>query len=223
MSKSRNVSKDTDHQLYFNEDGNEVPSVTTVLKMINKPALMPWSNWLGMRGISYNKYMKESSTIGTKFHDAMEAYFNNKPYYPEYSSQEEEDKFNLFINNFLSWRDGKVLKPKYLEKSLVGEYYGGTIDFFGEIDGKNTLLDFKTGKKVYVTMFLQLAAYTTLLEEMDERVDQVAILAVGNPSGAQYMIIQRDELQSYIVTFTKLAKFHSNWIYLCERDGWGIE
>ena len=47
------------------------------------------------------------------------------------------------------------------------------------ISDKLTLLDFKTSKNFYSSMFLQLGAYITLLEEAGYDIDQVAILIIN--------------------------------------------
>ena len=39
------------HQRYKIEDGTIVPGVTTVVGILNKPALVPWANKLGLEGI----------------------------------------------------------------------------------------------------------------------------------------------------------------------------
>ena len=37
------------HEEYINRDGVEVPSVTTILKLLNKPTLQKWANYLGFK------------------------------------------------------------------------------------------------------------------------------------------------------------------------------
>ena len=39
------------HTVYKTKDGKRVPGVTTILGVINKPALVRWANNLGLQGI----------------------------------------------------------------------------------------------------------------------------------------------------------------------------
>ena len=43
------LNKFSAHNVYCNKDDKEVPSVTTILKIINKPSLMYWANGMGFR------------------------------------------------------------------------------------------------------------------------------------------------------------------------------
>ena len=40
-----------EHRKYFNKDGKEVPSCTTIIKMLNKPELVKWANYMGFKKI----------------------------------------------------------------------------------------------------------------------------------------------------------------------------
>jgi hypothetical protein len=54
-----------------------------------------------------------------------------------------------------------------LETPLISELYryGGTSDFLGYVNGRLTLLDFKTGKAIYPDHFIQLAGYSAIINE----------------------------------------------------------
>ena len=45
------------HTVYKLASGARVPGVTTVLSVLNKPALVPWANKLGLEGIDVRKYV----------------------------------------------------------------------------------------------------------------------------------------------------------------------
>ena len=45
------------HTAYKTAGGQRVPGVTTVLGVINKPALVPWANQLGLQGINSSTYV----------------------------------------------------------------------------------------------------------------------------------------------------------------------
>ena len=160
----------SEHQKYYNKDNVEVPSCTTVIKLLAKD-LEGWSNWLGKRGIDYNAYMDEAASVGTEAHALAESIIK----------QDENHEVN---HNIINQRDEFILRDRICklvellhnkgytklesEISLTGERYGGTLDLlcYNEDLNKYLLLDFKTSKNIYPSMFIQLAGYTQLLREV---------------------------------------------------------
>ena len=57
------------HTQYYNSKHEEVPSVTTVLKILYKEGLLEWSNYIGKKGIDYTKFMEEKANLGTAVHE----------------------------------------------------------------------------------------------------------------------------------------------------------
>ena len=62
------MSKFDIHTVYKTQDGEKVPSVTTVLNVLAKPALIYWAWDLGIKGIDYRKYRDDKADIGTLVH-----------------------------------------------------------------------------------------------------------------------------------------------------------
>lgn len=196
------------HEEYYNSKGIEVPSVTTILKLLNKPAIPRWANSLGFKHLSYDKTLEESAHYGTNVHNALDAYFKNVKYIPELKYSDEELKIRTSLYHFFSWKNKHELNTILNEKKLVGEEYGGTLDWYGEIDGKLTILDFKTSKDFNASMFLQLSAYTHLIEEYSSyKVEQVAILILNykNPK-FKFKILSKEEIEPYFGVFNDLQK-----------------
>jgi len=169
------------HIRYKNSDGEIVPGVTTVLGILNKPALIHWSWNLGMQGIDYRKFRDNLAEVGTLAHKMILDYFNKTE---TDTTDYSENQMNLAENCLLSfweWEKGHKLEVIMAEAPLVStEYgYGGTIDCFCKLDGQPTLLDFKTGKAIYPEMFYQLAAYEQLLAEDGRLIEVTRILRIG--------------------------------------------
>ena len=53
------MGKYSDHSTYMNEEEVEVPSVTTIMKILNKPFIAKWANSLGWKRQSYDKVLEE--------------------------------------------------------------------------------------------------------------------------------------------------------------------
>jgi hypothetical protein len=56
--------------------------------------------------------------------------------------------------------------------------FGGTIDFYGTLDGVLTLCDLKTGSGIYDEHYYQICAYRQLLQENGRDVQQARIINI---------------------------------------------
>jgi hypothetical protein len=155
------------HTVYRNLEGKRVPSVTTYLGILNKPALLKWAWQCGVDGQDYIKVRDFAGEVGTLVHDMIDCKIRGtEPDLSDYSPQHLEaaqppmDKFN-------DWVKDKTLEPILMEVPFVSiKYqYGGKPDFYGKVNGVLTLLDYKTGIDVYQEAFYQTSAYKMLLEE----------------------------------------------------------
>jgi len=180
-TKTDAPKKSKAHTIYKLEDGTKIPGVTTVLGILNKPALVIWANRLGLQGIDSSKYRDEMADIGTLAHQMIVDYFNEtKTDTSDYSSNQIDLAENCLLS-FWEWEKGHKIKVIMAEKQLVSTEYsfGGTIDCYCVLDDQPTLLDFKTGKAIYPEMMYQLAAYKQLLTEDRHSVEGVRILRIG--------------------------------------------
>ena len=160
----------TEHQKYYNKDNIEVPSCTTIIKLLAKD-LEGWANWLGKRGIDYNAYMDETASVGTEAHALAESIIKqdeNHQVNHNIINQKDEDILRNRVCRLIELLHSKGYNQLESEVSLSGERYGGTLDLlcYNESLNKYLLLDFKTSKATYPSMFIQLAGYCQLLKEV---------------------------------------------------------
>ena len=169
------------HTRYYSRDGSLLPGVTTILGILNKPALLSWSNKLGLAGIEVGKYVDILALVGTTAHEMILAHLKNEKFDPDGLPADIVDRAENALLSYFEWEKNHKIKPIYCEKAFVSEQlgFGGTIDFYGEIDGIVTLKDFKTSKAIYDEHLYQVAAYKILLVENDCKVDAVGILQIG--------------------------------------------
>jgi len=75
----------------------------------------------------------------------------------------------LGYHAWLEWAEKAKFKPLLIEQRVISmtEEYAGTMDVYGEIDGRLTVVDYKSSKAVYPEAFLQNAAYQKALIEME--------------------------------------------------------
>jgi predicted RecB family nuclease len=218
-SGGENMKYKTTHTAYYNSEGVQVPSVTTVLQILNKPFLMKWANFMGFKRKNIDAILEESAMVGTIVHELIHAYMT-KAYYIWTGLRVAKTLVMAYFNSFLEWKKTHTIEMIFMEEQLISDRYAGTSDFYGVVDGKFTILDFKTSKKPYSSMFLQLAAYCIILEAMGRQVDQVGIIII-NADGYNEKFISREKLQPYMDTFIMLVELFHKWYDLNESEGWG--
>ena len=159
------VKKAKAHTIY-KVNGKRVPGVTTVLSVLNKPALVKWANNLGLQGIDSSKYRDEMAEIGTLAHLMILNYFKGIETDTSDYSKTQIDLAENCLLSFWEWEKQHKIDVIMAEGQLVSKMgFGGTIDLYCLLDETPTLVDFKTGKAIYPEMFYQLAAYKHLLDE----------------------------------------------------------
>ncbi|MCW6168884.1 MAG: hypothetical protein LVQ96_04895 [Thermoplasmatales archaeon] len=172
------VPKESLHPSYFSADGTKLPSVTTVLSIINKPYLVKWANKMGLQGINVEEYNRGITGIGTLTHARIQAFLEGVPIDDSgYTEREISISLSCF-NGFMKWYNGHSIKRILTEKSLISEEhkFGGTIDAFLLVDDIPTIIDFKTSNQISNEYYSQLSAYDILLRENNYKAEKTAIL-----------------------------------------------
>ena len=176
---------------YFVTDNGEtfpVPSVTTILGVVDKPWLIPWAvnNCLSIcKGAivpdtpyagmyldqvweaaksGYRKVRQEALDTGTQVHEFLEQYLKNpeKPVLPA-----EETDVRRAVDAAIDWLGKHHVEPVCIERRIYSRKYrySGTLDKLAYVDGELSLIDWKTAKGIYPEYVLQTAAYLVAYEE----------------------------------------------------------
>jgi len=175
------MGKEKVHTQYHLADGSRVASVTTILGVLAKPALIHWAWKLGCEGIDYKAVRDQAADAGTLAHYIILCHLTGLTPDTRQYSKETMDKAENSVLSYYEWEKAHTMEPILTETYLVSEKhrYGGTIDFYGIVDGEPMLVDFKTSSGIYPDMFYQLAAYAELLEENGYPVKGAKILRIG--------------------------------------------
>ena len=192
------------HIRYLNESGKRVPGVTTFIGVLNKPALVPWANNLGLEGINVKDYVNDKADIGTLAHAMIFSHLKKEEPDLSFYSQKQIDLAGNSFKKYLKWEKEHTLKPILLETPLVSEkyQYGGTIDNFGMLDDIVTLLDYKTSKAIYTEAHIQVSAYRNLLKEIrEEELKECAILRIGRDESEGFDFIRCSNMDKYFELF----------------------
>ena len=166
MAKNDTPQSAKAHIRYKTSDGKPVPGVSTIVGQVNKPQLVPWANRLGLQGIDSSKYTSDKASIGTLAHHLIMCGLKGEPVSLEDYTTEQVSQGETAYLHYLEWCKGKVIKPILVETPLVSELhkYGGTLDFYGDVDGIRYLMDYKTGG-IYGESTIQACGYVGLLED----------------------------------------------------------
>jgi hypothetical protein len=186
----------------YTVDGKTVDGVTSILGIINKPALVYWSANKAAEYINLNlpvgkpmdeiekkalvdgcktahRTLKEAAGgSGTMLHDAIEAYAKEKKL-PNFVNPILKKSFEQFLN----WVTENEVSFLASEKKIYSQKYNyaGTLDLILKIKDKIVLADIKTSSGIWNEQFLQCSAYKAAIQEEypDKKIDHVAIIRCG--------------------------------------------
>ncbi len=218
------------HTRYKTAAGMLVPGATTVTGLLNKPQLVRWANRLGLEGIDSSKYTDEAAAIGTLAHAMVLEHLTKEELDRTTFSAAQIDQAENSVLSFLEWKKQHDIIPiacetKYVcddipflapdgEMKMVG--YGGTVDCYCMLDGKGTLLDFKTGSGIYNEYFVQVAAYAELLKKAGLPVEECRILRIGRSEDEGFEDRSVPNTERYYEIFKSLL----NVYFLKKELGW---
>ena len=181
-------------RLYATPDGKKYPSITTVLSILSEDAIKAWRKRVGED--EANRISHRASTRGTAVHAICEDYLNNVENY--------KDKYmpNI-VGNFMPLKeifDTRIGKIYAQEVPLFSHHLrvAGRVDCVAEFDGKISIIDFKTSKKIkprkYVeNYFMQEAAYAVMFEERTNiPITQLVTIIAVDEEEPQVFIEHRD-------------------------------
>lgn len=193
---------------YTLPDGTKLPSVTTVIGAMKKKSIMEWRARVGEE--KANQISKKATSRGTNVHTLCERYLNN-----ESLGDIMPDALEMFrsIKPYLH----KINNIHYQEQALWSKGIGmaGRVDCIAEWEGKLSVIDFKTSKKIKQAediqdYFAQCTAYSCMYEEMiGQSVDQIVVLmAVEHEKPLVFVERTEDHLNNLLehITFYKNNK-----------------
>ena len=175
------------HQRYALADGTQVPGVTTILNILDKPALIHWAWELGMQQQDYRKVRDKAANIGTIAHQLIECDIKQIPFDPSAYAPQDVDRAENAYLAWLEWTRHYHLATVHSELQLVSEEYryGGTLDWVARKGDRVWLIDFKSSKGIYEEMKYQLAAYQALWNENypNDQIAQCHLIRLGKDDG----------------------------------------
>lgn len=215
----------------YETNNKRVPSVTEILSVVAKPYLIPWANKMGLEGIDINERNTAITSIGSLVHAKIEAYYVHKECSLDGFSDEVKNKADELFLKFLAWNSLHRVIPYYIELPIVSEEFGGTIDAIASIDGKTTIIDWKTSRDIYSEYFAQLSAYYYLtckgniadsdpelsealnnsLRQISKQIEQVGIVHIPKENEdirMEFISVKSEEFKKYWEYFTSCLRLY---------------
>lgn len=184
----RVVFKDTEDGHFYSVDGKDMlyPGVTTILRILGKPALVPWAAKLAASSFRkrLDAFMKNGKSVELSEFDAWEKEAAKAPFAERDKAAEKGTDVHSHIDNFLTkgwqpvgvpsfdnflkWYGESGLTFLAGDTPVVSENmaYGGRLDaLFIDKNQRLILVDVKTGKGVYGEALIQMGGYAEALIE----------------------------------------------------------
>ena len=195
---------------YVTPEGNKYPSITTVLSAYNLNAIMEWRQRVGEE--EANKISRKASSRGTRIHKLCEDYLDNKT--PEFKSPLDAETFETFkpVLHRIDNIHAQELRM-YSDHLRIA----GTVDCIGEFDGKLSVIDFKTARKLknkeqIENYFMQAAAYAIMFEERFQIPVARTVIAIAvDEEEPQVFIEKRDNYVMSLLNFRDLYEKKSGF------------
>jgi len=169
------------------------PSVTELLRLLDKPALLNWANKQGLRGIDINEERSKWLNAGSSIHNQIESFIKNGECFINKEAQ-------LNCIKFLS--DKEILG---LENNIETEWFTGRYDIKVKWNDKIYLMDFKNkSKRIYFENKLQLIGYG-----MAEECDSFAIVSVPSFKVMNFKVENRVPYEEILKCLSKIYTLKS--------------
>lgn len=197
-----------DKRYYVTPSGQRLPSVTTVLGAMKKKEIMAWRRKVGE--VEANRISKLATGRGNRVHSLAEKYLMNESIEWKKEMPDAIEMFRSIESHF-----SKINNIHYMEQALWSEKIGlaGRVDLIAEWEGKLSVIDFKTSKRIKTEdkiqdYFAQCVAYAMMYEErVGAPIDQIVVLmAVEN----EQPLIFVKETKDYVDTLYEHIEFYKS-------------
>lgn len=187
---------------YTTPEGEQYPSITTLLGHEEKPWLENWRKMLGKE--KADRENKRARDRGNNIHELIERYLNNEEDFMKGYKSEYVRGFNQ-----LKFRLNHIDNIRASECALYSDTLrvAGRVDCVAEYDGVLSIVDFKTAnnnrdRDMVQDYFLQCTAYAIMWHEMTgESVEDITIL-MSVEKGMVPLVFQ-DKIDKYVKPLLK--------------------
>jgi len=198
---------------FYEVNGTNYPSVTSVLGVRKKVELQQWRDRIGENVANWE--MGRAARRGTATHNLIENYIKGEPL-------TEKSVLPLGLFKLMKPYVDKIENIHCLETVLYSSKYklAGQVDCIAEYDGELSVIDFKTANKErkvewIENYFLQCTAYGLMYEELFEKPIKKIVLIIGGEDGSMVTHVRNKEdyipkLEEVVEDFYKMFNLEYN-------------
>lgn len=191
-------------RVYQTPSGKSYPSVTSILGLLGKAEIQAWRERVGEE--EANRVSSRAARRGTAIHSLCEDYLLNKDVKPGLFDLETFASIRPFLD--------RINNVHCLETQLFSHHLqvAGTVDCIAEFDGRMSIIDFKTSKRIKSRedipgYFMQTSAYAVMFEELTGiPVDRLVIIMSVDDEKPLLFVEKRDD---WIGKFIELREDYS--------------
>jgi len=214
-------------QHIYTANGKKAFGVTSIVGIIDKPALMYWAAKMSAErfkdlikpGKSYGEVelatmydeikgahrrpSGRAKATGTIVHEAIEAIINALIAGDAPPERPVDDVVNKCIDSFASWVKNHEVKFLQAERKVYSQKYNyaGTLDVLAEVDGNLTVADIKTSAAVYPEYHFQNVAYLKAVEEEDGSEIKDALILRVDKDGGELEVVKTEDVEACFDVF----------------------
>jgi predicted RecB family nuclease len=197
-----NNSKDAKRGSFYFVGKKPYASVTTILGVIDKPALRRWYGEQVYYSMVANPNLEKEKAMnapyavsesaksrGTTVHSMVEAYKTGT----KVEEANIPDQFKGYAKAFYTFIDQHSISIIEQERTVLCEeyQYAGTMDLVAKI-GESlhpSIIDVKTGKDIYQEAFMQTSAYQYALKENGVNAKSIAVLLLRDDGTYKFEVM----------------------------------
>ena len=185
---------------FYDIDGQNYPSVTSVLGIRKKEGLVKWRESIGEDVANWE--MNRAARRGKSFHKLVEQYLNNE-------TPSIRDVLPLGLFRLAKPYIDQINNIRLLEKIMYSKKLtiAGQVDCIAEYNGKLSVIDFKSANKErkedwIENYFLQCTAYSSMYEEtFGEKIEQIVVLlAAEDGTMTAYVKDPQDYIEELVLS-----------------------
>lgn len=182
---------------FYNIDGKNYPSVTSILGIKKKEGLEQWRKNVGEEAAKWE--MARAARRGKATHTLVEQYLKGEP-------QTIRDVLPVGMFRLLKPYLDQINNIHCLERIMYSHKLtlAGQVDCIAEYNGKLSVIDFKTANKERIdswneSYYLQCTAYAIMYEELfGTPIEQIVILQAGEDGSCHSFLKQKKDYLSQL-------------------------
>ena len=192
-------------RLYELPSGQWVPSITSVTSFYNRQIFIDWRKRVGIE--EANRITKKATTRGTDYHEAAQAYLENR----DLVWEDYLPATRFMFHHSTPYLD-KINNIHAIERTLYSEYYGlaGRVDCIAEYEGELAVIDFKTSEKIkpekwLENYFVQEMFYAAAYYELTE-IPVTKLITIMVTPGGEVKVFDKRNKEDYIKLLVRYIK-----------------